>query len=740
LKNEYFVYYGLRVILYIFKMSKNITKSVLKNMLGPGPKTTKPTEVIPGREDEMTDNRGGGIGFKVSDDDLTTRYAILGTGSGYYTTGKSNTTEMVNEILRMVQEGNGFNVLKVVSAVYKDGRAKSQTPVLTMLAILCRSEDLELRKASWLVVTELRTQSHLLEFIDLYKNCGKTSGWGSLPKRMINTWITNKGARDLLYQAFKYLSRNGWTLRDVMRKSHIKPTSLSPDKQVVLKAIASYGGKTVKEDTVDTEEQSYRDLTTAEAFDRAVTFAKGLKESDHTIDDEIVSYIEAIGFLKGCTECNPELVDKIVELVYDHNMTFEFLPSWARSNKKVIRSLLLSKDGKTVRTPMMALIRNLGIWTSHRVFNKSDEGDSLDEDLVNLVVQKLTNIEVIKRARIHMAALLIAYKQYKTGRGLKGKTTWVPIPQLVRALHDAAMVAGTNSVPFNGPTEFDIDASGSMTTPMGVLPCMNSAEAAACLVLPVFKTMKTDEAKVFLFSSAGCKDKPKSSRYSYYSSYDRVGLYPAHFDKTMGFEAATKATQRSDWSTTDISLPIEERLSDFKKAFKRLAKSDQQKYTFARQINDQLVMNEIRSRMYDENDSLLWLPHNFVFVTDNDVNTGKRHPSQALHEYRQVTGIPARMAVIATQSSRTTVADPKDNGQMDFVGFDGQLPRFLTDFLNGDLSSHKVLKNVKVDVKDDFVPTTTEENKEDSTDTVSGTDADVGETTETQKSWFPKLW
>jgi len=72
----------------------------------------------------------------------------------------------------------------------------------------------------------------------------------------------------------------------------------------------------------------------------------------------------------------------------------------------------------------------------------------------------------------------------------------------------------------------------------------------------------------------------------------------------------------------------------------------------------------------------------FVVVTDNETNSGIK-PTQALARYRKATGIDAKLAVLGTASTGFTVADPTDKGQMDFVGFDANVPKVLADFSAG---------------------------------------------------------
>lgn len=74
----------------------------------------------------------------------------------------------------------------------------------------------------------------------------------------------------------------------------------------------------------------------------------------------------------------------------------------------------------------------------------------------------------------------------------------------------------------------------------------------------------------------------------------------------------------------------------------------------------------------------------FVIITDNETWVGNIQPSQALVQYRRERNKPnAKLAVIATAGGPFTIADPKDPGMMDFVGFDSNVPVLLSDFMRG---------------------------------------------------------
>ncbi len=70
----------------------------------------------------------------------------------------------------------------------------------------------------------------------------------------------------------------------------------------------------------------------------------------------------------------------------------------------------------------------------------------------------------------------------------------------------------------------------------------------------------------------------------------------------------------------------------------------------------------------------------FVVLTDSETWAGKMHPVQALRQYRDRTGIPAKLVVVGMCSNGFTIADPKDPGMLDVVGFDTLVPQAMSEF------------------------------------------------------------
>ena len=75
----------------------------------------------------------------------------------------------------------------------------------------------------------------------------------------------------------------------------------------------------------------------------------------------------------------------------------------------------------------------------------------------------------------------------------------------------------------------------------------------------------------------------------------------------------------------------------------------------------------------------------FMIYTDSETWAGDIHPAQALRDYRQVSGIDARLVVVGMVSNGFSIGDPADPGMLDIVGFDTTTPQLIADFARGAL-------------------------------------------------------
>jgi 60 kDa SS-A/Ro ribonucleoprotein len=70
-----------------------------------------------------------------------------------------------------------------------------------------------------------------------------------------------------------------------------------------------------------------------------------------------------------------------------------------------------------------------------------------------------------------------------------------------------------------------------------------------------------------------------------------------------------------------------------------------------------------------------------MVITDNDTNSGRIHPSQALRAFKNKMGKPkSKLIVNATSVSSFSIADPNDSCMLDIVGFSTDTPQVMKAF------------------------------------------------------------
>lgn len=86
---------------------------------------------------------------------------------------------------------------------------------------------------------------------------------------------------------------------------------------------------------------------------------------------------------------------------------------------------------------------------------------------------------------------------------------------------------------------------------------------------------------------------------------------------------------------------------------------------------------------------MIWASNNdveidtFLVITDNETWAGRTHPHVALQQYRDKTGIDAKLVVAGVTATEFTIADPRDRGMLDVVGFDANVPKVISNFSAG---------------------------------------------------------
>jgi len=558
-----------------------------------------------------------------------TRLLIIGSRKAEYNQKINNTLspDDIDYIHECITAGEGFNILRLIGEIYESGRAAKQDITLQIHAILCRAENPDVRQAALGLLKQYRTISHIYNWKNFHSMCvnptlGKvTKGFGRGVKRSLNAWFLamREKPMDLAYQITKYAARNGWSFEQLLKCSHLN-TGTGDDR--------------VKTASVQKHAKPSKPAAPATAFDLVLRFAvmgydemKKLAEKYKLTEEKVYTYLSAIHEAKHLTNNDEANTVRLMEIIYEHRLTREQVPTWALKDREVLTALLLNRNKTKVTMPLTALVRNLGSMSAVGVY--------MDPAVRAVVNAHLLNSEAIIKSRIHPVAVILAWFTYKKGHGLRGSNTWTPQPEILNTLEQMFYLSFKNVEPTGKRICFLIDASGSMTSD-SLCEGVTNAEIAALLAM-IFSRSESKGASApqhafYLFTANNGCESGSDSRSVLYDVSDVI-------DADAPLATVLTAVQRSDWGMTDISMGILDALK-----FKR---------------------------RYDA----------FVVITDNDVNSGIK-PAEAMKQYRQAMNMPkTKLAVVATQSSELSIADPADPFMMDFCGFDSHGPRLLQDFI-----------------------------------------------------------
>ena len=252
-------------------------------------------------------------------------------------------------------------------------------------------------------------------------------------------------------------------------------------------------------------------------------------------------------------------------------------------------------------------------------------------DTLEVVVRQLTDRDRLLNARVHPVNILVAARTYASGASARGHSSWEPVGRVTDALDAAFYTAFAAVQPANKHTLLALDVSGSMTAAISGLP-VTAREVSAALALVTAATEPRTSTVGFTAASGGARSG------MFRRSVDLNGIAPLSISPRQRLDDVLKSISGLPFGRTDCALPM------------------------------------------------LWATANkvkvdtFVIYTDNETWAGSVHPHQALRQYRDWSGIDARLAVVALTATDFTIADPADPGMLDIAGFDSALPTLLTDF------------------------------------------------------------
>jgi len=309
-----------------------------------------------------------------------------------------------------------------------------------------------------------------------------------------------------------------------------------------------------------------------------------------------------------------------IQLIRDYDLPREAVMTKHLNSPAVWEALL-------ERMPLEAMTRNLATMT--RVGLLAPLSSSL-----SVVQSRLTDQEKIVKARLHPVKVLAALLTYKQGHGERGSHTWSPVSQIVDALDGAFYLAFKAVVPTGKRWLLACDISGSMWGGnIAGVPGLTPGLGTACMALV---TANAEPQHHFVaFTSGG---------------YQHGGGRSMHYNLGSGL--------------TDMTISPRQRLDDVATYMRNLIMGG---------TDCALPMLYATERK---------LPVDvFVVLTDSETWAGNIHPVQALQQYRQKTGIGAKMVVVGMVSNGFSIADPTDSGMLDCVGFDTNTPAAMSEFV-----------------------------------------------------------
>lgn len=393
---------------------------------------------------------------------------------------------------------------------------------------------------------------------ELAEYIDKMGGWGRAKRRAISNWFTSKTPDQLAFQAVKYRQRNGWTLRDLMRLSH--PVGLDQ---------------------------------------RVGNFILG-KEPIFGGPDILAGFHEM--------QRSGSINEVLFALEHYPSLPWEAIPTQFLKAPEVWKKLFYSGSLQG-----QALVRNVIRLSRINAFD--------DLQFAGDYAKKMTDIEMIRKTRLHPVQYLLAGITYDRGQTQRNgygdssrKKDWTTNVKIKGALDDGFYASFSTVEPTGKRIRIGVDVSGSMSWSSAVGADLTAAEGAAAMAMVL---ARTEEYVEILGFSSTLKDLRISDRDS--------------------LSEVLRKTRDNNFGWTNPSLLIDKATADIDA---------------------------------------------FVVITDNEVNHGN-HPSQSLKNYRNKKGLDSKLIVMGMTATDFTIADPSDPGMLDVAGFDSNVPKVVTEFMKG---------------------------------------------------------
>lgn len=271
-----------------------------------------------------------------------------------------------------------------------------------------------------------------------------------------------------------------------------------------------------------------------------------------------------------------------------------------------------------------ALLPTMGLTALIRNLNTMTEVGAVGEIGANRVIlERITDEGELRKARIHPFNVLLALTTYASGKGFRGSKSWNPNGKVVKALNETFYKSFKYAEPTGQRIMLAVDISGSMDGSPIMNTNIDARQAAAAMSL-ITEAVESNTA-IYGFCTQ---------------------FAPLKIHSGQSLEEVARYMRNLHMGGTDCALPMQ----------------------YA--IEKELPVDT------------------FIIYTDNETWAGRtEHPFQSLERYRKNMGIPAKLIVVAFTSTGFTIANPKDPGMLDIVGFDANAPLIMSNFMKSSISS-----------------------------------------------------
>ena len=517
-------------------------------------------------------NSAGGHSFAVAPSERLRRFLVLGTDGGTYYASERELTRDNAGVVLDWARHRTAELVDEVVTVSTAGRAPRNSTALFALAAAAALGDLEGRRAALAALGAVARTGTHLFTFARYVE--QFRGWGRGLRRAVADWYLAKPVDDLTYQTVKYRQRDGWTHRDLLRLAH--PATDDAPRRALFDWICGRG-------------------------DGGEGLVAGFRRAQAA--STVPEWLTVLGE-------HPDL-------------SWEMLPDQALGEPEIWAALIGNGLPQTALLRQLPRLTRLGLLAP---------GCST----LAAVTAQLTDVDRLRRARVHPIRVLVAARTYAAGASVRGTSTWTPTGPVLDALDDAFYAAFATVEPAGRRTLLALDVSGSMGSRVAGMP-ISCREASAALALVTATTEPATTTVGFTASAHPLGNRPVRA------GSDDDGITTLPISPRQRLDDVLRAVSGLRFGATDCALPM--------------------LWAQANQV-------EIDT---------------FVVYTDNETWAGRMHPHQALRRYREHSGIDARLAVIGLAANDFTIADPADPGMLDVAGFDAAVPALLRDFSAGAL-------------------------------------------------------